>query len=267
MCRNIFAIATAIVVVLVMVPPAPAITYGQADTENTYSNVGTMIIKLPDGNLMPLCSGTLIDPDVFLTASHCIMPLIRYGNTDLWVSFDQVISNDSTLIPATFFINPDFSQRQNDPGDIGVLLLDYPASDVYPGISPAVLPTPELLEQLTAQNGLHGAIFVSVGYGRQEPALGGGPPIFGPSGERRVAYSEFRALNKAYIRLSQNPATDDGGTCYGDSGGPNFLEINGTLFLVGITITGDAMCRATNVDYRTDTESARSFLAGFVTLP
>ena len=69
MCRNIFTILTAIVIAQVMVSPSPAITYGEADTENTYSNVGTMIIQLPDGNLMPFCSGTLIDSDVFLTAA------------------------------------------------------------------------------------------------------------------------------------------------------------------------------------------------------
>ena len=40
---------------------------------------------------------------------------------------------------------------------------------------------------------------------------------------RWVAVSEFRALNGAWLRLSQNDATGDGGTCFGDSGGPNFL--------------------------------------------
>jgi len=62
-----------------------------------------------------------------------------------------------------------------------------------------------------------------------------------------------------------NPATGDGGTCFGDSGGPNFLGSTNTI--AATTITGDAVCRATNVDYRLDTASARSFLQQFVTLP
>jgi len=37
--------------------------------------------------------------------------------------------------------------------------------------------------------------------------------------------------------------------------------------LVAITITGDAVCRATNVDYRLDIQSARTFLAPYVDLP
>jgi hypothetical protein len=37
--------------------------------------------------------------------------------------------------------------------------------------------------------------------------------------------------------------------------------------VAAITITGDAMCRATNVTYRLDTPSARMFLSQYVSLP
>jgi hypothetical protein len=62
-----------------------------------------------------------------------------------------------------------------------------------------------------------------------------------------------------------NPAKGDGGTCYGDSGGPNFLGT--TDILAATTITGDSVCRATNVTYRLDTAPARAFLGQLVTLP
>jgi hypothetical protein len=45
------------------------------------------------------------------------------------------------------------------------------------------------------------------------------------------------------------------------------LDYNGARLLVAITITGDAVCRSTNVVYRTDTASARNFLAPYVALP
>ena len=63
-----------------------------------------------------------------------------------------------------------------------------------------------------------------------------------------------------------NPAKGDGGTCYGDSGGPNFLGAGTgeTDIVAGTTITGDFLCRATNVDYRMDTPSARAFLGRYV---
>jgi hypothetical protein len=40
-----------------------------------------------------------------------------------------------------------------------------------------------------------------------------------------------------------------------------------TNIVAATTITGDFMCRATNVDYRLDTPSARGFLGQYVTLP
>jgi hypothetical protein len=63
------------------------------------------------------------------------------------------------------------------------------------------------------------------------------------------------------------PSTGDGGTCYGDSGGPHFLGGVESDLIVSTTITGDAMCRATDKTYRLDTTSARDFLDDFVTLP
>jgi hypothetical protein len=82
---------------------------------------------------------------------------------------------------------------------------------------------------------------------------------------RRVSVSEFRAINKNWLRLSQNAATGDSGTCFGDSGGPNFLGASSVV--AAVTVTGDAMCLNSNVVYRLDTPSARDFLDDFVTLP
>jgi hypothetical protein len=117
---------------------------------------------------------------------------------------------------------------------------------------------------------LRGQRFTAVGYGVHEAEIGGGPPEFPFDGERWRAVSRFSALNKVWLRLSQNPSTGDAGTCFGDSGGPNFLgtgsqTVPGTI--ASITVTGDAMYRATNVTYRMDTASAKNFLDDFVTFP
>ena len=77
----------------------------------------------------------------------------------------------------------------------------------------------------------------------------------------------FDALNKTWIRLDMHEQHGNGGACYGDSGGPNFAVLGGRLVLVATTITGDVPCYATNVVYRTDTPTARAFLAQFVALP
>jgi secreted trypsin-like serine protease len=66
-----------------------------------------------------------------------------------------------------------------------------------------------------------------------------------------------------------NVSTGNGGTCYGDSGGPHFIHLDGveTNIVVSVTVTGDAPCKASDKTYRVDTESARSFLSNFVDLP
>jgi hypothetical protein len=78
---------------------------------------------------------------------------------------------------------------------------------------------------------------------------------------------DFNALNKTWVRLAMNESRGLGGACYGDSGGPNFVELGGRLVLAATTITGDVPCYATNVAYRLDTPGARAFLAPYVDLP
>jgi hypothetical protein len=58
-----------------------------------------------------------------------------------------------------------------------------------------------------------------------------------------------------------------GDTCYGDSGGPHFLGGMTSNLIVSLTVTGDAMCRATDKTYRLDTPSAQEFLSRFGLVP
>ena len=266
------------VVTLLLVPTiARAIVYGFVDTNNVFTNTGAFIVKSPTtGDIFPICTGTLISPTVFLTASHCTaffeQDLAPVGYT-AFVSFDNPIpfgdltSQHTRLVPVTQVVtNPGYNQSQSDPGDIAVLLVRERDTR---GITPATLPTAGLLDQLSAQNGLQNAVFTPVGYGLQNRVTGGGPPFFQDMNPvpRMYAFSGFNSLNQAFLRLSQNVSTGNGGTCFGDSGGPNFFNHNGTRLLAAITITGDSVCRSTNVTYRVDTASARNFLAPFVTLP
>lgn len=272
------AILSLAAVTLLIIPSvARAIVYGFEDISNAFPNTGAFIVKSPTtGDIFPICSGTLISPTVFLTASHCTaffeQDLAPQGYT-AFVSFDNPIpfgdltTNHTRLIPVTRVVtNPGFNQSQNDPGDIAVLLVS--ARDTR-GITPAALPPAGLLDQLSAQNGLQSARFTPVGYGLQNRVNGGGPPFFQDRNPvpRMFASSGFNSLNQAFLRLSQNPSNGNGGTCFGDSGGPNFFNHNGGTVVAAITITGDSVCRSTNVTYRLDIAPSRNFLAPFVTLP
>ena len=243
---------------------ADAITYGQPDG-NGHPNVGAIVAEYIRPGVKDLfCSGTLIAPTVFLTAAHCTAFLEANGLA-AYVTFDGEYTAHSKIYAGTMFTNPNYSFNQNDPGDIAVIVLSRPVK----GIAPASLPTAGLLDQLAAAGLLHNQQFTAVGYGVHEPTTGGGPPTFPFDNLRWTSVSLFNALNPAWLRLNQSGPAGNGGTCFGDSGGPNFLGAGAgeTSIVAALTVTGDAMCLATNVDYRLDTPAARAFLGRFVTLP
>jgi secreted trypsin-like serine protease len=240
--------------VLVSSGVALAITYGQPDG-NRHPNVGALVGTF-DGETYPYCSGTLISPTVFLTAAHC-----GDDGSTVYVTFDSTYTSKSKLYTGTFHSDPLYNQSQNDPHDIAVVVFDKPIR----GIEPAQLPTLGQFDQVDKNQQ-----FTAVGYGGQEAVNQPGGPVIGYLDTREYAASTFNAVGPSYLRLSQNPATGNGGTCYGDSGGPNFLGAGTTEtnIIAGITITGDSLCKSTNVIYRLDTESARDFLSQYdVALP
>ena len=251
-------------------PRASAITYGFTDSNNTFANTGAFIVQSSStGEIFPICSGTMITSNVFLTASHCtayftqeLAPegYVAYVSLDPSIPFGSLTTNSTQLFAVAHVVtNPNFSQRQNDSGDIGVLILTQNVN----GVTAAALPLCGMLDELSAQNGLKSAVFTAVGYGVQNRVVGGGVPFFQDLNPvpRMYAFSSFNSLNRGYIRLSQNPSTGNGGTCFGDSGGPDFFTVNGQQVIAAITITGDTVCRSTNVVYRLDIASAQAFLA------
>ena len=253
--------AAAIILVGLAFPAAAgAITYGEPDGDG-HPNVGALV-AFPGSANVEVCSGTLIAPTVFLTASHCTALLEGLG-LPAGVTFDSVVNAGAPAIPGVMHTNPDFKLtggREKDPADVAVVTL----AQAPAGISPASLPPAGQLDSLG--KGLRAQGFTAVGYGaRERVKVGPGAPQFGPSGTRYVSASSFRALTGSYLHLSQNPTHGDGGTCFGDSGGPNFLGSSDVI--AAITITGDAVCRATNVTLRLDQPSVRAFLDDFVDVP
>jgi secreted trypsin-like serine protease len=251
--RGLFAAAAATVLgALALATPAGAITNGTPDG-NRHPNVGGLVAPtaFSDGTWL-YCSGTLIAPTVFLTAAHC-------GDAEgerVRVTFDTAYQDGDTVYAGTFHPDPLYGHDQSDPHDIAVVVLDKAVK----GIAPAKLPAAGSLSSLSGSQQ-----FTSVGYGAYEVTNGPGGHQYLYNDVRMVATGTLNSINKAWLRISMNPSTGNGGTCYGDSGGPNFL--GNTNVIAATTITGDAVCRSTNVDYRLDTASARAFLARYVTLP
>jgi V8-like Glu-specific endopeptidase len=249
--RRTLVTAVLLLAALVSTTPASAITNGVADG-NRHPNVGGLVspTQYSDGTWL-YCSGTLISPTVFLTAAHCAEDGERAG-----VTFDTAYEAGDKVYDGTFEADPLYNQSQSDPHDIAVVVLDKTVR----GITPAALPTAGSLSTLPGSQ-----TFTSVGYGAYEVTNEPGGHQYLYNDVRMVATGTLNAINKTWLRISMNAATGNGGTCYGDSGGPNFLGT--TDIVAAITITGDSVCRSTNVVYRLDTESARAFLGQYVPLP
>jgi len=262
MSKKLFLTVAVFAIMLIAVPFAQAITFGQPDGDN-HPNVGAMIVKGSDNYPRLLCSGTLIAPQVFLTAAHCTAAAAAYGFApgDVFVTFDPVVDENATLHEGTYHLNPNYGHDMHDLNDVAVIVLD----DAVVDIEPAILPSAGLLDQMKAGKALKGQEFVTVGYGSLRDDKTGGPHAIGDAGERYFAEQTFQALKPYWLQISMNPSTGSGGTCYGDSGGPHFL--GDSDMVVSLTVTGDAWCRATDVTYRLDTDSARGFLSRFVDLP
>ena len=253
--RKILASIAAAAAMLVLASGASAIVYGQPDG-NRHPQVGALLAPhaYSDGT-WATCSGTLISPTVFLTAAHCDWGLRRMA-----VTFDSAYTAPGNTYWGDWYADPRYTGAQGDPNDLAVVVFDDPVRR----ITPARLPAEGSLSNLPSNQS-----FTSVGYGAQDVTIDHGP-TFHYADVRFFGTSDtLFAINRAWLRISMNPILGDAGTCYGDSGGPNFLGAGATEtnIIAGTTITGDFLCRATNVVYRLDTTSARWFLGQYVALP
>lgn len=295
--RTTLAAIAAGAAIIVVTTPAGAISSENSSPAPERTEVGllgTIVDVNGDGTLDaigPTCSGTMIDSDAFLTAAHCTdnFPsgqhffvsleqdfqslLADHGGlpvaelVDMFLANGWIVEGDMHRDPGFLPDNPGFP-NSSDQHDIAVI--DFAERDTTPAdlwsFTPAMLPTAGQLDAL-GRPALEGYDWWVVGYGVQEAARGPGGHTHPGGFVRRKAQLDFTALNQPWVRLAQNAARDLGGTCYGDSGGPTYVDIDGTFVLAGITSWGDTPCYATHVAYRTDTPSARAFLTDFVDLP
>jgi secreted trypsin-like serine protease len=239
---------------------ASAVTDGELDGEG-HPYVGLMVAQDEDGNPLWRCSGTLIAPQLFLTAGHCTEP--PAAHVEIW--FDADVT-DAALhdypftgdVGGTPYTHPDYDPNAFYLYDLGVVVLDEPVyMDVY-----GALPELNQLDQYATRRGQNKVTFTAVGYGLQESFPDAAAWKENNLRIRMVAYPKLNQINGGLVGnysllLSNNAHT--GGTCFGDSGGPNF--IGDTNVIAGVTSFGlNGNCAGTGGVYRIDREDDLNWL-------
>lgn len=270
MLQKLIVLAAVIAAIAVNSVPAFAITDGAADG-NGHPYVGLMVAK--DANDTPLwrCSGTLLSPTVFLTAGHCTAApaasaVLYFDQGPIpFGSWDRLgPCGSATGYPCTgdatgsVHTHPDYNRAAFFLRDLGVVVLDAPMTMTTYGR----LPPPDSLDALKVGRK---TTFTAVGYGLQQsfPDAAGWKDVAYRT--RMYATPHLVQINGGIVGdfsllLSNNANT--GGTCFGDSGGPNFL--GDTNIVAGVTSFGlNGTCGGTGGVFRMDRSWSLSFLAGF----
>lgn len=240
---------------------------GGAPTGSAYGNVGALLFDYRQNGLTgddQWCTGSLVAPDVFLTAAHCVITPYTPPGSQFYVSFssDLYARNAKFIAAASYVADPAYGHDQANLHDLALMFL--PAGSTK-GITPVKLPRAGALDEMAAKGQLASTMFVNVGYGVSANRTG--VPAFDYDGLRNKSLSEFMGLQPTWLGLLMNAsATGEGGDCYGDSGGPKFIDGDASTIYATVT-TGDYPCRATSWDWRLDTPEARGFLGKYVTLP
>jgi hypothetical protein len=202
----------------------------------------------PDGNghpygallLVPgysFCSGTLIAPNVVLTAGHCTDFFTVDLIPEVMVTFDSeagVDPNTWELTGGTWYAahswvtHPDYVEAAWPfTADYGLVFLDEPVA----GVTPAVLPEPGLVDELIGTTGQTSERFYDVGYGQDGVTVGGGPYIRNFEFIRKVSEQRFNpskgsagTQDPMWLILGNTPSDNHGAGCGGDSGSGIFLN-------------------------------------------
>lgn len=182
-----------------------------------------------------LCTGTLIAPEIVLTAAHCVGDAIVSGNTNSGgVRFGD---GDSPWIDSVGIVDMAMHRLYKPPAflqhDIALVRLDRPGPA---SISSLPISTRELTEE---DVGLQLRV---VGFGNTDGEAGTG------AGRKRQVTLPLKEVRPGHITIGDHLYN----TCQGDSGGPTFAMFGGREYVVGVTSYGASGCAGLSALTRTD---------------
>ena len=252
---------------------ASAITDGELDGED-HPHVVLLLMEV-GGEPMYRCSATMLSPTVVLTAGHCTSNYPDEPFSGMRIFTESDVENGNNNYPyagpnsieaAAWYVHPLF--ETDDPfymHDVGIVILEEPYD---PGVF-GELPELNQLDELPMPSGKwEKTWFTSVGYGQQIIFTDEAQWEMQSDRIRMVAYPFLKQINVPGITgdyslwLSNNHST--GGTCYGDSGGPNFLGDSNVV--AGVTSFGmNETCSGSGGVFRTDRADVLDFINTYYT--
>ena len=257
------AAVAAIVTCLLTSVPASAITYGELDDDNHPA----VVLILMEVDFQPAfrCSGTLITPTVVLTAGHCAGAPGEFTGMRIFTESDvdngdnnYPFAGPNSIEATAFAAHPEYTSAAFFLHDVGMIKLASPvtlSADQY-----GTLPTVNSSDALRVGRKTG---FTSVGYGLQQinPALVEADRIRMVANPWLIQVNTPGFTGDFSLLLSNNAAT--GGTCFGDSGGPNFL--GDSMVVAGVTSFGlNGTCGGTGGVFRTDRVDVLAFINQFI---
>jgi hypothetical protein len=252
---------------LLTIGSVAAVTDGEPDGEG-HPQVVLILMDVDDKPAFR-CSGAMIAPTYVLTAGHCAGAPGEFSGIRIFTESD--VQNGDNTYPFAggpnsiegirWAAHPLYPTAPFFVHDVGMIELEKPYDlDAY-----VTLPPVDSLDALKTQRGLQDVTFTSVGYGLQQIN-----PVFIQSEKiRMVAHPHLIQINVPgftgdfSLLLSNNHST--GGTCFGDSGGPNFLGGDDSLVVAGVTSFGiNGNCAGTGGVFRMDRQNVQDFVDEFM---
>lgn len=233
--------------------------------------ITTSIVGLFDTKRKFICTGSLIAPNIVLTAAHCAPDRASHLKVVFANNVDEILNTrepdilqEFALQATDFKVSPKWDPNNEtieiDTGDIALVKFK---GQIPAGYKPAVfLPDQSVLKR--------GALVTVAGYGvsfvdsfpidpskfrNLDQAIEDGEVIcdernrncmkveMSGDGLLRQTQAPISSIQETELRLDERKS----GTCSGDSGGPAYIEENGQLYLFGVTSRGSMLCDNTGV--------------------
>ena len=273
MRRKALMLMAVFVLLAITVVPAFAVTDGELDGDG---HPAVVLLLMEIGGVPRFrCSGTLLSPTVLLTAGHCTngFPDFEFSGMRIFTESDVDGGNNNypfagpnSVEAVAWAAHPLYETAPLYFHDVGVVILQEPGFVLDPS-EYGVLPTVDQLDSLKVRPQ---TTFTAVGYGLQKSFPTAAAFLTEASRTRYNAEPWLVQINVPgftgdfSLLLSNN--AHSGGTCFGDSGGANFLGSgNGeTKIVAGITSFGlNTTCAGTGGVFRTDRQDVQDFVYGF----